>query len=345
MQADFIIDVVTAKREANADTLKFLRTILPSEGVYFLVLMQEAKTGPIHKPYASLEAMANAVEVFDKQPGVTVYHGCASYINESVTLNNRVQYRVRSNLKGMKAFWVDIDCGEAKAAAGKGYATKSEAGKAILSFCQQSGLPYPMLVSSGNGLHCYWTLTATVAPDEWKNVASQLKAALIHFGVLSDPSRTADGASILRPVGSHNKKNLADPKLVKVLRDAPAVDIAVITRSLSRIADNIALSRLIALRPGTSVSNDDLTAHAYDDVPAYVDAIVAKCGQARLFKETGYRGNEPSWKAMIGVMHLCVDGNNRIQEFSSNDKAYDRAETQRKIDACFNKPTTCAHIC
>ena len=173
-----------------------------------------------------------------------------------------------------------------------------------------------MIISSGNGLHCYWPLTQSISPDEWKTLAVSFKAVLSRFGVLADPSRTADAASILRPVISTNKKDPTNPKPVKVLRDAPAVDVSVIIAALSNIVCNHDVDVVGPVLAHRSEVNDDLTAHAYPDTPAYVDLIVSKCKQAQVFKETGFQANEPAWKAMIGALFGCVDGlekNSRTQ--------------------------------
>lgn len=331
----------------SMSTLQFLQAILPSEGTHFLATMKAGIPGVTHHPFNTIEDMASAVDRLDKQPGVTVYHACASYREPFIQVGEKKQYRVAANTLSAKAFWVDLDCGAEKAATGKGYKTKNEAGKAILlDFCDKTGFPKPMIVSSGNGLHCYWPLTESIAPDDWKLIASQFKAALAHFGVLADPTRTADAASILRPPGSHNKKDPANPKPVKVLQETQAVDVGVIIAALSNILSKfvVALPVSVPVRGIAGDLNDDLTAHVYPDVPAYIDTIAANCNQTKQFKETGCQGNEPLWRAMIGALHLAVDGAAKIHAFSSVDPSYNQAETQRKIDSCIDKPTTCAHI-
>ena len=59
----------------------------------------------------------------------------------------------------------------AKAAEGKGYATKVEAAAAIRGFCLTNGFPAPMIVDSGGGIHCYWPLTRTIGPNSWRTMA------------------------------------------------------------------------------------------------------------------------------------------------------------------------------
>ncbi len=329
-------------------TLQFLEAILPLEGTHFLATMKVGVPGVTHHPFNTLEDMANAVERFDKQAGVTVYHACAAYREPFVQVGEKKQFRTPSNLLAIKSFSIDIDCGPEKAAAGKGHPTKNHGAGMVLKFCKDTGFPEPLIVSSGNGLHCYWLLTTSITADEWKALASSFKAALAHFGVLADPSRTADAASILRPPGSHNKKRPENLKPVRVVRGAQAVDAGVIVAALSNIINNfdVALTVSVPL-PVRGIARDvngDLTTHLRPDVTAYVDGIAAGCNQTKYFGATGCGGNEPLWRAMIGALHMAVDGAAKIHAFSSIDPSYSQAETQRKIDSCIDKPTTCAHI-
>ena len=54
--------------------------------------------------------------------------------------------RTQSNAVGAFAFWADIDCGEEKAAQGKGYATIDLALAAVDTFRVQTGLPKPNFI-------------------------------------------------------------------------------------------------------------------------------------------------------------------------------------------------------
>ena len=85
-------------------------------------------------------------------------------------------------------------------------ATKAVLSDSLFNYCKKYKLPTPMLVSSGYGVHVYFTLDQDIDGAEWMSTAAILKALLNNEKVLADPSRTADVASILRPVGTTNKK-------------------------------------------------------------------------------------------------------------------------------------------
>ena len=73
------------------------------------------------------------------------YFGCAKFEDDSG--------RTAKNAKWFKAFWLDLDCGE-----GKPYEDQAQALAALKSFCANTGLPKPILVNSGRGIHAYWSL-------------------------------------------------------------------------------------------------------------------------------------------------------------------------------------------
>ena len=95
------------------------------------------------------DAVAQSLKLSSE--GTEVYFACAEY--------ETPDSREAANASGAWAFWMDIDCGEDKAGAGKGYATVEDAEIALSKFCQDTGLPKPThIVHSGGGLHVYWVV-------------------------------------------------------------------------------------------------------------------------------------------------------------------------------------------
>lgn len=130
---------------------------------------------------------------------VDAYLACAGYANDSS--------RTAANAKGAYGFWMDIDCGEQKAQASKGYLTVEEALNALDKFCDEAGLPKPThIIRSGGGIQAYWTVTNHIERDLWQVVAAKLKALTQAQALLADPSRTADIASVMRMPGTLNYK-------------------------------------------------------------------------------------------------------------------------------------------
>lgn len=206
-----MFEPMAVRSESSITTLDFLKTILPEHGIHYLALFQEGHRFPGHKVYLDLETMADAIDNMAGSKSLSVYHACASYQRAVIEVEDgektKRKYRIPENWDRAKSFWVDIDCGEAKHAKGDGYLTQGDAVCAIFEFSDKIGWPHPMIVDSGNGIHAYWPLTKDIASDKWVKIAKDLKAAMQHCGVIADPTRTADFASILRPAGSVNRKN------------------------------------------------------------------------------------------------------------------------------------------
>ena len=114
-----------------------------------------------------VDDVADAVMLSKKlsEEGDDIYFACGEY----KTPDNRCA----SNVAGACGFLMDIDCGEDKAVAGKGYRTKDEAKFALSTFCETTGLPYPTdIVDSGSGLHGHWVFDHLHSRDDWKVIAT-----------------------------------------------------------------------------------------------------------------------------------------------------------------------------
>jgi len=152
-------------------------------------------------------AMANA-SVGD------VYFAVAEYLAP--------ERRVTTNVSGACAFWCDIDVGPDKASSGQGYATREEALNALEDFCAETGVPETTcLVNSGVGVHAYWVMDAALKCEQWQAYAGMLKGLMKAHGLHSDPSRTADIASLLRVPGTLNYK-YTPPKPVELISSKAA---------------------------------------------------------------------------------------------------------------------------
>ena len=130
---------------------------------------------------------------------IETFFACAEYLTQNS--------REAANVSGAFAFWLDVDCGEGKAADSKGYATVLDAQIAVRQFCIDTGLPDSThTVLSGGGLHVYWALDRAVDRETWQAYAAKLKRLTKVHGLLADDSRTADIASVLRMPGTLNFK-------------------------------------------------------------------------------------------------------------------------------------------
>jgi hypothetical protein len=207
--------------EKSPINLDFLRKVIPSEGVLMITQIENGKA--INSPCDGFDAMEKKLRRTDKS-GVDVYHACASFKDGTS--------RAACNAKFHKALFLDLDCSEEKAERKQGYVTQRDALNALKAFCKSVGLPPPIIVDSGGGIHVYWAFEMAVPTANWKAAAEGLKSLCRSYGLLADRQVTADAARILRPVGSHNRK-YSPHRRVKLLKDAECVDFESIRALIS----------------------------------------------------------------------------------------------------------------
>lgn len=263
------------------DARKFLASIWGADddgrlsGEHFIA--EHTAAGWRHHPvYTAAEAARKAQEISDS--GRNVYFACAEYLTDNS--------RRGDNVSKVRAFWLDIDCGETKAAGGKGYPAKAEARRALIKFCGEAGLPMPnALVDSGNGLHIYWVLDAEIVPEEWRAYGRVWKSLTAKYGFLADPARTGDIASVLRVPGTKNWKDPANPKAVR-LRHLNGVTgwaglKAILDSAASELAAGTPLGNPADLTAGLTKDYPPLseTAENVAKVQGMLAAVPADCGR------------------------------------------------------------------
>ena len=186
------------------NTLTFLQRVLPPEGFYATIIINDG-AAPQQAFFDTVEELATSCERSNRL-GNNTYYALSSFASRA----NRKQ----TNALLTKALFIDIDCGPDKP-----FANQKEGLAALLDFLTKSKMPKPMIVSSGNGLHVYWVLSEAVAPEQWQPLADGLKKLHTNLGFDVDPKVTADLARVLRPVGTINPRG---GKEVRVLMDAAA---------------------------------------------------------------------------------------------------------------------------
>lgn len=223
------------------DTASFLTKILPETHIY--QLFEKGKKR--HLTFSDPATMATKALALDAD-GREVYHAIASY--------HSVENRKAENVAAVKCVWLDVDCGHDKAAANKGYETQAVALSEIQEFCEFLVIPKPMVVNSGGGLHLYWLFVNAISSVEWKSVTTKLKALCHAEGcrLLADDSRTTDIASILRPVGTHNRKN-SPPRLVTLLKDAEPTAFKAFNRAINFAHVKFVPGRAMVHAPGPAI--------------------------------------------------------------------------------------------
>jgi hypothetical protein len=312
------------------DTITFLGKVLPPEGVY--VSAQLTPRGMVHRFFDDIEGLAQAVQTASQQGG-NMYYAVSSMQDNSE--------RTQRNTYKTQTLFIDVDCG-----GDKPYATWKDGLLALSQFISQLGLPKPMIVHSGNGLHAYWVLTEALAPAQWGPLGLAIKAAAKDKGFAIDMSVPGDSARLLRPVGTVNPKGGGQ---VKLLIDAAPVDPDDMRSALSGYVTSAITSAVpnVSSPFGGSTRTSTLSQALATDSEfpdANPDAVSTKCQQIQWGVENQAEVTEPFWYAMLGIAAYCTDSEGTAVAWSNKHPDYEYSRTIRKMEhwkQSVTGPATC----
>lgn len=363
-------------------TQDFLKLVWPQTGLYVTLIpasYTDSNSGQVvqyfkHFADATIDLAAARSTALAAQ-GHNVFFALGSVKEDITTMNKKARELVGKKMRGrhksgfnntafIKCFWLDLDVDPSKAALGeKVYASRDEAIKSLQGFVSSMGLPRPYVASSGGGYHVYWPLTSELDAEKWEHYSSLFKQLSNAWGMKADDSRTADQASILRPVGTANwKTGTARP--VEMVVTGQVVDTDRFLNRIAFLADQAKLVATVAKPMGMSMLGA-APAHLQGVAPTLVqDAVllndaaafgagydlpdprlvVAACQQ--LAWQAGNQAvvAEPQWYAMVGCLRHAKDGQKAVHFMSKQSPNYDPAGTDAKIQQHMDGgygPTTC----
>jgi len=333
-------------------TRDFLKHIWPSQGFYCIAVPKKKSDGTgffyDQKVYDDIETAAKASEAADRQ-GKDCFMAVGSLLERFVVNEDgKKQIRVHKNMGWFRSLIFDIDCGK-----GKPYETQIDAVKALKQFIKDTDIAKPTLVSSGGGLHVYFTLDEDITADEWFDLAVKLKAIASHFELDVDNSRTSDKSSVLRVVGTHNhKKEVGRPVRVLAWGDPQTPDKMRKTLDFVIKKEHIKLSQKKKFKPKTEV--ELAFAKINGNVEQYEKAdgelVVKRCpvmaelvtSGGHLFSD-GEKVDEPRWRIGLSVSEYFQKP--IPHELSVKDPDFDENILQLKLDGLRKfAPYTCGYI-
>jgi hypothetical protein len=304
---------------------KFLKRVLAPQGWYCVVGLKDgARPKQIFRE--SLEEVDDVVqELVDAD--YNVYFGCAKYEHNTT--------RTKGNAAYFKSFWLDLDCG-----AGKAYPDQEAALVDLARFCEETALPWPTLVNSGFGIHCYWRLRTEITRAEWKPLADRLKVLCRERELHADPAVTADEARILRVPGTYNHKQ-SPPVSVSVLMAHACVD-------LEQFRAQLGGSALLPPVPdyierGVSPLQQSLMKNRLNSFEKILTKSVEGkgCAQILYLVESQAEADYNLWRAGLSIARNCTDWGVAIHAISSEHPNYDYEFTERKAEDLVDKPYLC----
>jgi hypothetical protein len=193
--------------------------------------------------------------------------------------------------------------------------------------------PPAILVHSGGGIHAYWPLTEPVPVGRWQELADALKNAAKATGLLADLVCTADSCRVLRPPGTVNWKDPANPRRVKILYASGVLyDPAALEETLKPYEKAVTVTPAAA--GSVTTVYDEFTAGVGKGVkqaPSRFDVVVKHCAVAQLAVDThGKEASEPEWVAMLQLLKFCEDADMWVHSVSDGHPGYDAAATAEK---------------
>lgn len=320
-----------------------LSTVQPSEG-WFAVL--SIKDGRVRQQLVSTREEVDELAATHVASGRDVYFGVAKYETDAS--------RHKDNVRALRALWLDIDCGEAKAVPNPktgrpaGYVDQASALEALRDFIDTVGLPDPVLVNSGRGIHVYWPLEEDVTREEWEPVAAALQRKCLEHGLFVDP-QVFEAARVLRIPGTKNFKD-DPPSPVEVLRPGEPTAFADLC-SLLGVDDDPAPRQLFTKDPVLR-QRSELTKYV-------MEGSALKCSFARIIERSEVGDgcaqmlqavtdraslSYDLWTAALSIANKCqLDRDEGIRMVSEGHRDYNFEAASAKA-ATFSAPRTCAKI-
>lgn len=308
--------------------LNFLQSILPPDGVYVAVAIDEGKTRQTF--HESVEDLNERLDTL-RDTHVNAYFALASFNTDSS--------RTADNVKHLRCFYLDLDCGVDPE--GKKHETQADALAALKTFVKEMQLPKPTVVNSGRGIHVYWPLTEPVARLPWKAVAEKFKAMCAMKDLKADPSVTADAARVLRAPDTLHVKDKDNPLSVHILMTGQVTPFDTFRQLLGVTEFDISAAQ-VAKRP-----MDEVTKNLIANRPSWFKDILKKsvegtgCNQILYAAGNQEKIDEPHWRAVLSIASHCADRDKAIHKISNQHPEYDPDVTERKA-AATKGPYTCA---
>jgi hypothetical protein len=311
---------------ADMDTKTFLETVLGDEGSYCVWANRLSDKRHVQKFYNNLESVIHAARTLDED-GYDAYFALGTFTEAGS--------RDATNVKQLRAFFLDLDCGLTKP-----YDTQPRALEALRVFCKQVKLPRPTLVNSGRGVHVYWSLIAPVSRELWLPVAKQLKALCKQHGLYADPVVTADAARILRIPGTHNYKDVPPAEVLIVGHPAAAVDFAAFAALVGAPAGEVVQDTPDVFKSAVRYAipeRDSFMQALTGSVTSRFKTIMMKtvngsgCAQLGEIVLNQENVDEPLWRAGLSVAKFCVDGGKAVHKISERHPEYSADATEYKV--------------
>jgi len=304
--------------------MDLLSRVQPSQGWYAILGIKDASVK--QQLVETREEVDQTTEAY-VEAGRNVFFGVAKYATD--------EGRKKDNVQALRAFWLDIDCGPSKAEVdpktgrAAGYIDQQAGLQALQKFCKTVGLPRPILVDSGRGIHVYWPLDRDVSRTEWEPVAARLGELCVSQEFFVDPA-VFEVSRVLRIPGTYNFKD-DPPKLVSVIADAPDVNFDTLKEILG--VKEAEEAKAPPMRRELSALGKKFQDNIQYKFSRIMQRSAAGKGCQQLADSFLNRAelSELRWFDALSVAKFCSDRDVAIHKLSSGHPDYDPGATETKI--------------
>lgn len=295
----------------------FARWVLPEAPYYCMGVLTGKSMQQLF--YTSKDALVNAILAQDVgASGSHVYYAFAGF---------REQRRRKASISALRTYVFDVDISDTGVKNGKpAYRSQSEAIDAIRQLAEEKRLLLPtFIVSSGTGLHLYWTLQEDVDAKTWQATANALKKLIANIDpkLAADTARAADPAGFLRMPGTTNPKNGRPVEVLEVN--------GLYTQQM--IADAVTgFAAPQAALPANAGLLGDLQVEGVEPVIVTVKSAFEACAQIRDAYMNQAREGYEGWQRLIQLCTFMERGREFAHAASKMHPGYNPAQVDKLFD-------------
>ena len=300
-----------------------LDTVLPSDGRYCVVGIGNY----VDQRFA--ETREQAEEIIQEFIGsnVNVYFGCSKF--------GQLNDRTHDNVVAIRALWLDIDCGPTKGVPNEkgkieGYLDQEIGLGELQKFCATVGLPKPILVNSGHGIHAYWLLEQTLTRKEWDPLAKRFKQLCKQHGLIVD-DKVFEASRVLRVPGSTNIKKGKDQMPVVVWNEETVRMTYEQVRTLFGENETAPEEEPDFLPRAMSPMMEALMGNKVKRFRTIMMKGEDGCAQLNHCFANQTSIDEPLWQSALSITAFCVDGDEAAHKMSDQYPDYDASEVDNKL--------------
>lgn len=308
---------------------QFYTKALPSSGTYCVTVIDRNKA--IRNRFLDSKSdLFAAIDRYKAQGDTNIFIAPGTFGGHS---------RRADNSAFLRSFFIDLDTG-----VGKAYDDKQDALDALDWMLAETGLPPPVRIDSGGGIHAYWIFDEDISSSRWKVYAEKFKAKIASY-IPIDPVVTADAARIMRCPETVNYK-YEPPQLTSIL-DAEIHEYSFEAFVEFLGEETVGIEDLLSSVP-KGLDEETKKLLKVDNLRTSFQLIAERslmdegCAQIKyiLLNETTLDYN--MWRSGLSIVRQCEDWETAIHDMSSGHPGYNRAATIAKAEDTFDKPHSCA---